>query len=103
MSVALMAESARFALQRGISRYVTVTTTPIERLMKRQGLHIHRIGPPMRIGVVMTVACVIEVDEITLNAVGVPSPPPLELSVDEQHQREIQHTLPFEFTSTQHR
>jgi len=40
--------------------------------MKRQGLHIHRIGPPIRIGVVMTVACIIEVDEITLNAVGLP-------------------------------
>ncbi|MFM6993130.1 MAG: acyl-homoserine-lactone synthase [Rhodoferax sp.] len=81
LTVALMAESARFALQHGIHRYVTVTTTPIERLMKRQGLHIHRIGPPIRIGMVMTVACVIEVDDITLRAVGVSAsgvnaPPP---------------------------
>jgi len=74
LSVALMAESARFALQNGIKRYVTVTTTPVERLMKRQGLHIHRLGPPIRIGIVMTVACIIEVDEITLRAVGVASP-----------------------------
>ncbi len=71
LSVSLMAESARFALRRGIQRYVTVTTTSIERLMKRQGLHIHRIGPPIRIGLVMTVACIIEVDDITLRAVGV--------------------------------
>jgi acyl homoserine lactone synthase len=70
LSISLMTESARFALERGISRYVTVTTTPIERLLKRQGLHIHRIGPPIRIGLVMTVACMIEVDDITLQAVG---------------------------------
>lgn len=70
LSVALMTQSARFALERGIQRYVTVTTTAIERLMKRQGLHIHRLGPPLRIGLVMTVACMIEVDSITLKAVG---------------------------------
>lgn len=74
LSVSLMAESARFALSRGIQRYVTVTTTAIERLLKRQGLHIHRFGPPLRIGVAYAVACVIEVDEITLSAVGVSSP-----------------------------
>ena len=74
LTVALMAESARFALQRDIKRYVTVTTTSIERLMKRQGLHIHRIGPPIRIGSVMTVACIIEVDDITLQAVGLSTP-----------------------------
>lgn len=70
LSVALMAESARFAVQHGIVRYVTVTTVAIERLLKRQGLNIHRIGPPIRIGVVLTVACIIEVDDITLSAVG---------------------------------
>ncbi len=70
LSVSLMAESARFALERGITRYVTVTTTAIERLLKYQGLHIHRIGPPIKIGLVMTVACIIEVDAMTLKAVG---------------------------------
>lgn len=74
LSVALMAESARFALAHGIRRYVTVTTLSIERLLKRQGLHIHRFGPPLRIGVAMTVACVIEVDDITLEAVSVKRP-----------------------------
>jgi len=74
LSVDLMAESARFALAHGIRRYVTVTTTAIERLLKRQGLHIHRFGPPIRIGIAMTVACIIEVDDITLQAVGVERP-----------------------------
>lgn len=71
LSVALMAEAARFALRNGIIRYVTVTTVAIERLLKRQGLNIHRVGPPIRIGIALTVACIIEVDGITLDAVGV--------------------------------
>jgi acyl homoserine lactone synthase len=67
---ALMAESAVFAKEHGINHYVTVTTPIIERMMKHQGLHIHRIGPPVRIGVTAAVACMIEVDSITLSAVG---------------------------------
>jgi len=70
ISRALMVESASFALERGISRYVTVTTPIMERMLKHQGLHIHRIGPPVRIGVAAAVACMIEVDETTLKAVG---------------------------------
>jgi acyl homoserine lactone synthase len=74
LSVALMAASARFALRNRIKRYVTVTTVAIERMLKRQGLNIHRFGPPMRIGIALTVACIIEVDEVTLQAVGVLAP-----------------------------
>lgn len=70
LSVALMAEAAKFARANQISRYVTVTTTAIERMLKRQGLNIHRLGPPVRIGLVLTVACFIEVDSMTLGAVG---------------------------------
>ena len=55
----------------GIARYVTVTTTAIERMLKKQRVHIHRVGPaPVRIGNVMTVACFIEVDDETLQAIG---------------------------------
>jgi acyl homoserine lactone synthase len=74
LSVSLMAEAARFAMAHGISRYVTVTTLAIERLLKRQGVHIHRLGPPVRIGIAMTVACVVEVDDTTLQAVNVERP-----------------------------
>jgi acyl homoserine lactone synthase len=70
LSVALMVEAAHFAQANGISRYVTVTTAAIERVLKRQGLHVHRLGPPMRIGLVLTVACFIEVDHQTLKAIG---------------------------------
>lgn len=71
LSVSLMAEAARFARARGIARYVTVTTTAIERMLVRQRLHLHRLGPPIRLGDVMAVACYIEVDDLTLRAVGV--------------------------------
>lgn len=68
LSVGLMAESARFALAHGIARYVTVTTAPIERMLRKLGVHVHRLGPPVRIGSVLAVACFIEVDDITLSA-----------------------------------
>lgn len=70
LSVALMAESTRFAQAHGIARFVTVTTAAIERLLKKQGVNVHRLGPPVRIGGVLTVACFIEIDDITLRALG---------------------------------
>jgi len=70
ISRAMMVESASFAMERGINRYVTVTTPIMERMLKHQGLHIHRLGPPIRMGVATGVACMIEVDAISLQAVG---------------------------------
>jgi acyl homoserine lactone synthase len=70
ISLALMAESAVFARENGILRYITVTTPAMERMLKNLKIHIHRIGPPIRIGVAAAVACIIEVDEITLSALG---------------------------------
>lgn len=69
LSKALMVESANFAMARGINRYVTVTTPIMERMLKHQGLHIHRMGPAIKIGIAAAVACVIEIDEITLAAI----------------------------------
>lgn len=71
ISIALMAESAAFAKANGIARYVTVTTPAMERMLKNLKIHIHRIGPPIRIGVAAAVACFIEVDEITLAALDI--------------------------------
>ena len=70
LSVALMTEAWHFARANGISRFVTVTTAAIERMLKKQGLSIHRLGPPLRIGMVLTLACVIEVDQITAKALS---------------------------------
>lgn len=70
ISKALMRESAAFAAAHGIERYVTVTTPVMERMLRQQGLHIHRMGPSIRIGIAAAVAVVIEVDHLTLDAVG---------------------------------
>lgn len=45
-----------FAYRMGITRYVTVTTAPIERMLRRSGMEISRLGPPQRIGVENAVA-----------------------------------------------
>lgn len=73
ISMALMKESAIFALANRIQRYVTVTTPVMERMLRQKGLHVHRIGPSLRIGVATAVALMIEVDHITLRAVGLPT------------------------------
>lgn len=70
ISMALMRESAAFAVANGIARYVTVTTPVMERMLRQKGIHVHRIGPSMRIGIASAVALMIEVDHITLSAVG---------------------------------
>jgi acyl homoserine lactone synthase len=70
LSVALMAESTRFAQAHGIARFVTVTTAAIERMLRKQGVNVYRLGPPVRIGGVLTVACFIEIDDTTLRALG---------------------------------
>ncbi|WP_296663307.1 acyl-homoserine-lactone synthase [Paraburkholderia sp.] len=45
-----------FAGRMGIARYVTVTTTAMERILRRTGMEIARLGPPQRIGVENAVA-----------------------------------------------
>jgi len=57
-----------FADRVGISRYVTVTTTPIERLLRRTGIEVSRLGAPVRIGVENAVALEIAVSAQTRNA-----------------------------------
>jgi acyl homoserine lactone synthase len=71
LSVAMMGESVRFARDNGIARYITVTNTAIERMLKKLGVNVHRVGPPVRIGNVMTVADIIEIDDVTATALGV--------------------------------
>jgi acyl homoserine lactone synthase len=61
-------EIIAFGERRGLSRYVTVTTTAVERLLSRTGIEIHRIGPPMRIGKENTVALTVVLGEQTHNA-----------------------------------
>ena len=61
----MLATAARFAQANGICRYVFATTVMLERMLRHRGLHIERLGLPMRIGRVMSVACTMEIDVIT--------------------------------------
>jgi len=54
-----------FARHNKIKRYVTVTTVAVERLIRKLGVNISRLGAPIKIGRVLTVACYIEIDAIT--------------------------------------
>ncbi|SIT48750.1 Acyl-homoserine-lactone synthase [Paraburkholderia piptadeniae] len=66
-------ELVTFADRMGITRYVTVTTTAIERLLRRAGIEVTRLGPPVKIGVERTIALDITVDAIRV-AVCKPMP-----------------------------
>jgi acyl homoserine lactone synthase len=57
-----------FADRTGIARYVTVTTTPIERMLRRTGMEISRLGQPQRIGVENAVALDIVISPQTRTA-----------------------------------
>jgi acyl homoserine lactone synthase len=61
-------ELVGFADRMGITRYVTVTTTPIERLLRRTGIEVSRLGPPVEIGAERAVALDIAVSPQTRNA-----------------------------------
>lgn len=63
-----MREIVSFGDRMGIERYVTVTTTAIERLLRRTGIVIHRFGPPIRIGVENAVALDIDIGAETHQA-----------------------------------
>ena len=67
--IQMMQTIVRFAQLNGIKRYVTVTTVAVERLMNKLGLNVSRLGAPIKIGRVLTVACFIEIDAITEFAV----------------------------------
>ncbi|EEA00763.1 autoinducer synthesis protein [Burkholderia sp. H160] len=68
MTIRAIQEVMRFAQRMGITHYVTVTTTPIERMLRRAGLDIGRLGAPLQIGVERAVALDVAVNEKTLTS-----------------------------------
>lgn len=68
MTIRAIQEVMRFAQRMGITRYVTVTTTPIERMLRRAGLDISRLGAPLQIGVERAVALDVAVSAKTLTS-----------------------------------
>ena len=55
-------EMVLYGREHDIDRYVTVTTTALERLVRRAGVAIERLGPPVQIGIEQAVALYIDVD-----------------------------------------
>ncbi|SMG51864.1 acyl-homoserine-lactone synthase [Paraburkholderia susongensis] len=68
MTIQAIREVMRFAQRMGITHYVTVTTTPIERMLRRAGLDIRRLGEPVQIGVERAVALDVAVNAKTLTS-----------------------------------
>lgn len=56
-------EMMAYGKKHHVKRYVTVTTTAIERLLRRAGVVTSRLGEPMVIGVETAVALYLEVSE----------------------------------------
>ena len=57
--------AVKFAQLNGINRYVSVTSVAIERMFRKLGVSVTRLGEPIRIGRVLTVACTLEIDNVT--------------------------------------
>ncbi|MCI0750045.1 MAG: GNAT family N-acetyltransferase [Nevskiales bacterium] len=75
---ALMAGTAQFALDYGITQYVMVASASTERLYRNLGLAVHRFGPPQRVGCVSTVAGWLDVDAYNCHVLlGHPLPLPV--------------------------
>lgn len=67
----VLAASVKSAMRQGAKRLITVSPLGIERLLHRMGVHAHRAGPPMLADGKPIFACWIEIDEQTVNALGI--------------------------------
>lgn len=59
---ALLTGTVDFAVCIGMTQCVMVISVALERLLRSFGLRLHRFGPPMRVGHVMSVAVWLDVD-----------------------------------------
>lgn len=57
--------AVRFAQENRIQRYVSVASVAVDRMFRKAGIHMTRLGEPMKIGDVLTVAVTLEIDEQT--------------------------------------
>ena len=77
----LIRGTIQFAVDNGIEQYVMVVSAAVERLLRNTGLQLHRYGPPVRIGKVLSLACRLDIDAQTRHAIlGEPLPQPLEMA-----------------------
>ena len=61
ITMELIGEIIRYGHHAGIEQYVTVTTTAIERMLRRAGVVTCRVGAPLVIGVETAVALYVDV------------------------------------------
>ncbi|PPK46546.1 acyl homoserine lactone synthase [Trinickia symbiotica] len=66
----MLASVVECAAQLGARQLIGVTFASMERLFRRIGVHAHRAGPAQRIDGRMVVACWIDIDGQTLDALG---------------------------------
>lgn len=77
----LLRATTQFAVDNGIEQYVMVVSVAVERLLRNCGLALHRFGPPVRIGKVLSVACRVDIDAHTRHTMlGHPLPQTLEMA-----------------------
>jgi acyl homoserine lactone synthase len=67
-------EIIRFGHDHAITQYITVTTTAIERMLRRAGVVIRRFGPPLTIGVETAVAIYVDI-EASMASLGLSGKP----------------------------
>jgi acyl homoserine lactone synthase len=63
----ILSEMIRFSASHGVRDLVGVTSAPVERMLKRMGLLVERLGRAQRIGDVMSLAFRIPVDAYNLD------------------------------------
>lgn len=63
LTIECIREMMAFGQKHAIAQYVTVTTTAVERLLKRAGCVVTRLAPPLVIGVETAVALYMDVDK----------------------------------------
>ena len=68
LTIRVFQTAMTFAQRMGVTNYVVVTTMPIERMLRRAGVEIDRLGSPVQIGVERSVALDWSVSAQTLTA-----------------------------------
>lgn len=67
----ILAATVECALRQGAKRLIAVSAISIEKILQRLGVHFERTGPTMEIGNHLVFGFWLELDEQTLNALGV--------------------------------
>lgn len=70
MAERVLLEALRFCVARGVKALVAVSTLPMERLMMRAGVDVHRMGAPQVIGGQQVLGFVILVNEQSIAALA---------------------------------